>query len=205
MESHKEESHALPSWQAFLIILAILGGMIALVFVGRHFYVPSHPSQLVYNNYEFQKKDGMWHTTWQNNKQTYDIGMRFNPLEVENVSVSGTGLNKTFQQQPFYITFDPDDNGTNFKYLGVAVGELGLNLVRGLGAQIQSACTKNLSGACDGHPIVTCADDKAVIYLHTSNETKARLMGNCLTLQGQELDLIKAVDRVLYHFYRIMP
>ena len=202
-----DEEHAMPSWQAFLIVLAVLAVMVGAIFVARHFYVPRHPSQITYNNFVFQKQGGAWHTQWQreHNKTIYDVTLRYNPLEVENVSVSGTGLNATFQQLPFYITFDPDDNSTNFKYLGVAVGEVGLNLVRGMGAQIQTACTKNVSDACAGHPIVTCADDKAVIYLRTANETKVRLLGNCIILQGQEMELLRAVDRVLYHFYKIMP
>lgn len=198
---------AMPSWQAFLIVLAVLALMVAAIFVAKHFYVPRHPSRLTYNNFIFQKHDGAWHTEWQRegNKTVYDVSLRFSPLEVENVSVGGTGLNATFQQLPFYITFDPDDNRTNFQYLALAVGEVGLNIVRGLGGQIQTACTKNISDACADHPIVTCKDDKAVIYLRTANETRVRLQGNCLILQGNELELIRAVDRVLYHFYHIMP
>lgn len=165
--------------------------------------LPQQPD-LVYNNFEFYKINGSWFTKWQNKGQVYDISLRFSPLEVENVSVSGYGLNQTFQTQPFYFTFDPYENTSDFKYLALGIGELGLNLVRGMGAQVQMACTKNNTDACSGHPIVTCADDKSVWLLKTGSVPKVSLEGNCLILEGKELDLIKAIDRVLYHFYKIM-
>jgi hypothetical protein len=200
-----DEQKALPPWKAFLILIAILAAIAAIVIILPRFYTPSSPNRLVYNYFEFQKIGGAWHTNWQRGNTTYDVSLRYSPLEVENVSVSGTGLNDTFMRQPFYLTFDPDDNSTNFQYLALTMGELGLNLVRGLGAQIQIACTKNISDACEAHPIITCADDQAVWYIRSANETKVLLQGNCIIIQGNELELVKAADRVLYHFYKIMP
>lgn len=199
------EGQQIESWKAFLIVLAILALIAgAILLVSKYFIEPKRPSRLIYNNFEFTKREGMWHTQWQRDGQVYDVVLRYNPLEVENVSVSGR-LNDTFRRQPFYITFDPDEPAKNFKYLALGVAELGLSLVRAMGAQIVSACTKNLTDACADRPIVTCDDDLAVIYLRTRNETKVRLQGNCLILEGTELELIRAIDRVLYHFYKIMP
>lgn len=203
--SHPLEHQALPGWKAFLIVLGVLALLVAAIFIMPRFYTPKNPSRLIYNNFVFQKQGTEWHTQWQRDQQVYDVSLRYSPLEVENVSVGGIGLNATFQQLPFYITFDPDEESQNFKYLGLTVGELGLNIVRGLGGRIETACTKNISTACANHSIVTCADDKAVIYVRTANETRVRLQGNCLIIQGKELELVRAADRVLYHFYHIMP
>ncbi len=189
-----------------LILVGILALIVVAIFVAKQFYKPRSPyPTLTYNNFKFEQIEGMWYTQWQRDGQVYNIGLRYNPQEVETVPVRG-GLNDTFKQQPFYVTFDPDEESENFKYLALGVAELGLNIVRGMGMQFVSACTKNISDACIAHPIVTCDDDdKAVIYLRTMNESRVRLDGNCLTLEGKELDLLKAVDRVLYHFYKIMP
>jgi hypothetical protein len=204
MEPQAEEQPINP-FKAFLIVVGILGIIIAGIFIAGRFYTPREPSRLIYNQFEFKKADGVWKTEWQRDGQVYDITLRYNPKEVESVPVSG-GLNGTFKRQPFYLTFDPDENSSDFKYLALGIAELGLNLVRGMGAQIESACTKNLSDACGDHAIVTCDDDdKAVFYLRTAPEPRVTLDGNCLVLEGKELDLLKAVDRVLYHFYRIMP
>ncbi len=166
---------------------------------------------LTYNYYEFKKIDNMWHTDWQRDGQVYDVSLRYSPLEVEKVPVSGN-LNTTFVRQPFYMTFDPDSNSTNssdntdFKYLALSFSELGLNWARGMGYQILSACTRNVSEACIDRPIVNCDDDdKAVFYVRIAKEPRVTLDGNCLIIEGNDVELIKAVDRVLYHFYGIMP
>lgn len=200
-----EAKHQIKVNKNLVVILITMAVLIAISILAYKLVKP-YPQQpdLVYNNFEFYKVNGSWFTKWQNNGQVYDISLRFSPLEVENVSVSGYGINQTFLRQPFYITFDPDENTSDFKYLALGVGELGLNIVRGMGGQIQMACTKNITAACADHPIVTCADDKGVFYIKTGPVPKVFLDGNCMILEGKELDLIKAIDRVLYHFYKIM-
>jgi hypothetical protein len=199
------------SKNAVVILLTIILLVAITVFVYKYLPKSQKQAELTYNNFEFNKQpDGMWHTRWQRDKQVYDVSLRYSPLEVQNVSVQG-GLNETFFIQPFYLTFDPDSNSSNssnntdFKYLALAFSEIGLNVVRGMGGQVETACTKNISEVCEDHPIVTCDDDKAVFYMRIAPEPRVILGGNCLILEGNEFELIKAVDRVLYHFYQIMP
>lgn len=206
MTKTEQEHSALASWKSALIVTGVLALIVVGIFVAKMFYKPRSPyPTLTYNNFLFEQIEGMWYTQWQRDGQVYNIGLRYNPKEVETVPVRGR-MNETFTRQPFYITFDPDENQSNFKYLALGVAELGLNIVRGMGGQIMSACTKNISEACADHPIVTCDDDdKAVFYFRTADEPRVRLEGNCLIIEGKELELIKAVDRVLYHFYTITP
>jgi hypothetical protein len=194
------------SWKAFLIVLAILAAIAGGIFLIGRYKTPASPYEtLYYNNFEFQKIENVWYTHIQRNEQLYNVGLRYNPKETETVPIRGR-LNETFKRQPYFVTFDPDENSSNFKYLALGVAEFGLNVVRGLGGEIVSACTKNLTEACENRPIVTCDnDDLAVVHLRTRNETRVRLEGNCLIIEGTELDIIKATDRVLYHFYKIMP
>jgi len=194
------------SWKAFIIVLVILAAIVGGIFLIGKYKTPASPYEtLYYNNFEFQKIENVWYTHIQRDEQLYNVGLRYNPKEVETVPIRGR-LNETFKQQPYYVTFDPDENASNFKYLALGVAEFGLNVVRGLGGEIVSACTKNFTDACADRPIVTCDnDDLAVVHLRTRNETRVRLEGNCLILEGTDLELIKAIDRVLYHFYKIMP
>ncbi|MEM2915747.1 MAG: hypothetical protein QXT19_00050 [Candidatus Woesearchaeota archaeon] len=198
-----------------LIVITAITLLLVVVFVfvyktmGK---LQARKPDLTYNNFEFYKmSDGMWHTAWQRDGQIFDVSLRYSPLEVEKVPTSGA-LNRTFLRPPYYLTFDPDSNSTNssnntdFKYLALAFSELGLSWSRGMGNEVITACTKNLSVACAGHPIITCDDDdKAVFYVRIAEKPRVTLDGNCLIIEGQGLELIKAVDRVLYHFYRIMP
>lgn len=202
----EQETIPIKSWKAFLIVIGILIIIVAGIFVAKRFYMPKSPyPTLTYNNFEFQKIEGMWYTNWQRDSQVYNVGFRYNPKEVETVPVRGR-LNETFQVQPFYVTFDPDEKSSNFKYLALGVAEFDLNIIRAMGGQVVSACTKNMTEACVDRPIVTCNDsDKAVVYFRTMNESRVRLEGNCMIIEGKELDLLKVVDRVLYHFFRIMP
>jgi hypothetical protein len=193
-----------------IIVIVLIA---SAVFAYKAIHKPQeHKPDLTYNNFEFyNQSDGMWHTEWQRDGQVFDVSLRYSPLEVETVPTSG-GLNDTFLRQPYYMTFDPDSNSSNsanntdFKYLALAFSELGLSWSRGMGNEVITACTKNLSEPCAGHPIVTCDDDdKAVFYVRIAEEPRVTLDGNCLIMEGSGLELIKAVDRVLYHFYRIMP
>jgi hypothetical protein len=196
---------------AIVLLLTVIVLVTISVFVYKQINAPKEEqqSQLTYNYFEFNKIEGMWHTNWQRHGQVYDIGLRFSPLEVENVSVTdislaGEGLNLTFKKLPQYITFDPGENKSDLKYIALGVGELGLNLVRGLGGRIEMACTVNGSDACLNHSIVTCDSDKGVYLLRTAENPAVILAGNCVIIEGKELDLIRAIDRILYTFYGII-
>jgi hypothetical protein len=201
-----DEKNYWESIKPFLILLTILALIVIGIFAIKPFIKPRplYPT-ITYNQFEFTQKNNVWYTEWQKDGQTYELGIRYNPLEVENVSVSGK-LNETFNRQPLYITFDPEQKEGDYKYLALAIAEFGLPAVKAMGAGIQSACTQNTSEACEAHAIVTCDDDdKSVMYLRIANETRVLLDGNCLVVEGNGLNLIKAIDRVLYHFLKIMP
>ncbi|MEM4254038.1 MAG: hypothetical protein QXR48_01485 [Candidatus Woesearchaeota archaeon] len=199
--------------QSAIVLIVTLVALTVIFFAASKYFhkTPQNKPDFTYNYFEFKKIEGMWHTKWQRDGQLFDVSLRYSPLEVERILVGGA-LNKTWLQQPYYLTFDPDSNSSNssnntdFKYLALAFSELGLNWARGMGNQVITACTKNLTGVCAGHPIVTCDDDdKAVFYVRIAEKPHVTLDGNCLIIEGRELELIKAVDRVLYHFYGIMP
>ena len=91
------------------------------------------------------------------------------------------------------------------KYYTLALSELSFNIVKGLNRSISGTCTKE-NNICDNRTIVSCNNSQGlpVIELALANETGIELLGNCLKISGQEYDLVKAVDRLLYQWYGVM-
>lgn len=186
---------------AFAVVLIFFAAMFAI----PRFYKPNPYETIEYNHFVFTKIDNTWYTQWQRNGQTFNIGLRYNPLEVENVPIEGNALSASFNRPVIYYTFDPNANSSEFKYLALAAAELGFSFVGAFGKNFTGACIVNETDACAERPIVDCSDkDKSVIKLIGHGETKIILDDNCLILQGEGLELVRAADRALYQFYKIM-
>ena len=52
--------------------------------------------------------------------------------------------------------------------------------------------------------IKTCDSKEPVIYLRYLNPAYIDYNGSCLIIQGQDYEMIKAVDRALLQFYNVM-
>lgn len=155
-----------------------------------------------YNYFKFEEVGNMWQTNVKLESQLYEAIFRFNPKQVENVSVVGNFSG--FRKSPIYITFDPDVDSDKFKYLALAATELSLHIVRALNYTVEAACTKNVSEACFNRSVVNCGDDASVIYLVADAPARISLNGSCVTLSGEGFDLLRSVDRLLFQWYKIM-
>jgi len=182
-----------------IVLIAIL----AVILFGLKGEEPSTgPKTVEYDYFTFEEIGGMWQTNIQLDSQMYEAIFRFNPEQVKDVYITGDFAG--FSNKPIYITFDPDSDDEQFKYLALASSELSLNLIRALNFSVIAACTKNMSDACVDRPVVTCADDKNVIYLVAKAPTQITLNNRCVTLSGDGFELLKSVDRVLFQWYKIM-
>ena len=187
----------------FLIIVSI----VAVAVLGYLLFGLGEPPEeeiatVEYNYFTFKEIGGMWNTNINFNNQLYGATFRFNPEQVEEVYVAGNFTG--FRKSPVYITFDPDVDEEQFKYLALAASELSLHLIRALNVSIEVACTKNETDACIDRPIVTCQDDESVIYLVPLPPAQITLDDSCITLNGGEMDLLKSVDRMLFQWYKII-
>jgi len=182
---------------ALIVIIAVLG----YIFFGVKLVQPE-PEKIEYSYFTFTEVGGLWQTNIQLKDRLYDAVFRFNPKQVEEVYVTGQLENLT---GPVYITFDPVQQEDDYKYLALASSELSLHLVRALEKEVIAACTSNETDACLERPVVTCSDqDKSVIYLNTYPPTQITLNGTCVMLQGEKMELLKSVDRLLFQWYRVM-
>src|SRR3989344_275323 len=186
-----------------VVILAIFG--IVMYFSMREVKNPT-PDRLEYNGFVFLHYADLWNTEWQRDNNLYSIHFHYSPLEAESVPIlQRNPLDERFDQPTYYMTFDPLANNT--EYFKVAVGELHLTLIKVFGRDLVAACTGNVTGACYKRPIITCDNSTqgAVFYLKQSGEPSIILDGNCVTITGEDKELVRAVDRLLYHWYRIIP
>jgi hypothetical protein len=142
----------------------------------------------IYNGFSFVYFNDGWYTQAQRGDTLYDIPLHYGPRDVEDIPVLGA-LDPNFGAgRIVYITFDPRDY-----YIGFAAIELSLNLGKGLEAGTKSACDKAYDiDACKERSVVTCDDnDKSVIHLKKSNDTKVTLDGKCIVVEGNDEELLK--------------
>ena len=152
--------------------------------------------------FHFVKDGGLWKTEITFGNKFINIPLHYSPRDLENVSLEGEVDSRFINSSKLYITFDPRDN---IGYVALATSELSLNLVQGMNIGVIAACAANSTEACYSRPIVTCnSTDNGVIYIKEAKEPKIIMDGNCITLQGKGTHLVRAVDRLLLKWYRIM-
>lgn len=190
----------------FLGILGMIVVFLIFFYIGKTLYKPPSPPVVTYNKFVFENYEGTWYTQWQSGKNLYNLGLRFNPYEAEIVPIKGTQLNDTFNDnKDIYVTFDPNANKSELRYLTLAVAELGFSIQGPLQHNLVTACAKNETETCADRPIVDCNNNSlSVIYIVGHGETAVGVHNNCVILQGNELEVIRAADRFLYQWYGII-
>ncbi|MBN2111946.1 hypothetical protein JW707_02490 [Candidatus Woesearchaeota archaeon] len=199
----KKEKDSLVYWSIALIIAAVI-----LFLAASRFYSKEPEYETVtYNNWEFQKIADMWWFEWQRGGNVYTVPLRFNPYEVKSVPIKGKVDTEKFNSKNYvYITFDfSEESSQNTTILALAATELTQNVATAINRTPIAACVNTLNEVCQERPIKTCGNtDEPVIYLKEGGSTGIILEGSCITLQGEGLELIKSVDRILYHWYNII-
>lgn len=159
-----------------------------------------------YNGLSFVKTAGLWHTQIlsDSGRVLYGASFHFSPKELEDVKIVGTLNNSLFNSEDeIYITFDP--LGKNLQYIALTIGEFDQNILKAFGKTPVAACTKNETKACEIRPIITCDNtNKPVAYFKEDPKTRVTYKNNCITIQGQDIELVRAVDRILFQWYGIM-
>ena len=159
----------------------------------------------VYKNaYSFITLDNQWYTQLKSPKGTklYSLAMRYSPRDVKGIQIIGNLDDGFFNNQTvFYNTFDP--GGKQLQYVSLAVADFSTHMSRVFEKIPIGACNKNLTASCS--TIVTCDDkDKLVLYVKESDKSKVSYKGNCIIVEGNQFDMVKGVDKVLYNLYGIM-
>ncbi len=157
-----------------------------------------------YNGFNFVNIDGIWYTELMNGNRKITLPLHYGPRDVENMTIDGSLGSGFTDAKLIYIAFDPLDN--NLTYIALANGELSLSLARAMGLMLKAACTQNQTVSCAKQPILSCGsdDNKAIIELRQGNTTGVFYKNNCILVTGDDMNLVKAVDRLLLKWYGIM-
>lgn len=210
--------------RSILIMVAVLVGIFILFFAGSKLYNyftaasvvnidDLHKDNLngkldeeegyIYEGFSFIKADGLWWTEVKVPDRLLKIPLHFGPRDLEEVKVTGS-LNPEFNLgSDVFIAINPL---VMDKYYTLAISELSFNIVQGLNKNPVGSCTSE-NYACDNRTIISCAnnpDNMPVIELDLNETSKIELNGNCIMIAGNGLDLVKAVDRLLYQWYGVM-
>ncbi len=198
-----------PKTILWVMALAFLAIAIISVFMVRSVWVtpvaPPNPNVLIYNQYEFVKQaDGFWKFNWTDNGNVYGIPLRYNPAQVENVTVTGR-INPQFGAGgEVYVAIDPSIE-SNQQYVGLGAAEMSISLMRVFGVKLIASCTVNETESCNIRPIRNCNNTAdSVIVVREGDGPLVTFDNKCITVQGRELDLVRAVDRLLYKLYNVM-
>jgi hypothetical protein len=170
-------------------------------------------TEYVYNGYSFVYYDGLWYTQIYNQfaEELYNVPLHFAPKNLTDIVITGDinpffggilSSNISNSSARYYLTFSPNDPALG--YVALASGELSQNLVTTFNIAPVSACTEEGTG-CETVPLITCdATDQPVIYLKSGSPTLIYANGNCITIQGEGAELVRAVDRFLLKLYNVM-
>ena len=200
----EEPKNTILLWAGGIIIV-----LVAVIFLIRLFYTPElqRGELQAYNNWEFERIQGLWQTIWQIENTQLILTFHYLPQETLNTSILVTPSwdSAAFDRNEVFIAFDPMREDQT--YVQVAATELAFKL-KSLGFNISSAYTRNASAELPPRPIVSCGTPNASVIIvdQAVNQTASLLFQKtCVLVQGDKEELVRATDRFLYTFYSIIP
>ena len=212
--SNAEKDEGLKVWQKIVI------GVVLLLIIGIVFYFMTHKDngdekpaadRFTYvTGFDFVKVNSYWVTRIQSGNLTYDIPLRYNPYEVENITAEGDFKKYAAAYRKYgysYLTLDDWDEGGG-GYLTMSVNEVSKIFAKVFGNKVIAACTTaNMTGSCETFNFTTkrCNSTKEpVVYIKLDNETKISGINNCIIIQGNGEDLMRATDKLFYIWFGVM-
>ncbi len=194
-----------------ILFLTLVVLIIAVIAIPRLFPEPTRKiislggddydtSSYEYNSFFFTYKDEAWFSSVQTGNTIYDIAYKYGPRDLEDVKVLGD-IERMKYAKYIYITLDIEDGN---RWTTFANAEVAINLAKHFNNEIRAACTTNHPD-CEGVPVKNCNNtDEPVLYYRVAPGPLVEQKDNCIIIQGEGEDLVKAADRFMYMMYGIM-
>src|SRR3989344_4982366 len=186
--------------RTIIIIAAVILAISAL----SPLFTMRNPNEYDYNDFKLQKTPTGWITWAYKDEQPYQLQLRHDPRNLENISVDPEIRDLVLSKPALATTIDP--NMTSRAVIGAIdiANILGRRL--GLyGIQVIGATTEF---ANNGTYVINCSDVQEnlnVAVLKLGEETKVYLEDSCIILQGEtEEDINRAADRFIYQILGVM-
>ena len=184
----------------------------AIIFMG-FFLILAFSSKLIdtgddnyysYHGFDFIESNDMVQTQIQlktDKTKLYTIELRYGPRDVKDIPIIGEPHYFVLPEE-MYVAFDPEEE--NLQYIGVATADIQMNLIKVLGKKLTAACIKE-SEECGDTLVRDCGNSELPIIIVRSDPVAlVEQKGNCLYVQGPDMDVIRAADRFLLYLYGIM-
>ena len=160
----------------------------------------------LYNGHSFVFYDGLWYglIAAPDLGKVFSIPFHYGPREVAEIIPDGKFNGTIFNSyQSFFMTFDPLDE--DLQYIAGSIGETNGVLINAFGKNVVGACSKNTTDACHERPIVDCdSTPTPVIYFLSENATSVVYDGNCAIISGNDKEIFRATDRMLFDILGII-
>lgn len=187
-------------------VLGIIGVILLLALISN--YRGSNESDnenyYSYHGFDFVKHGDMVQTQIQikaDMSKLYTIELRYGPRELKDIPVIGEPKYFSLAEE-VYVAFNPDDE--NLQYVALATADIQMNLIRVLNKKMIAACTEE-SEECEGTPIKNCENSELpIIIVRQDPVALVEQKGNCLFVQGPDMDMVRAADKFLLYLYGIM-
>ena len=204
---NKQKNKEKDSSIKYLIYTIIIVISLFLILFNLDKILPKNQTSYTYNGFSFAKYGENWFTQIQppGQNKLYTIELRYGPRDLEDIPIMGKpelflNLNST------YVSHNFNSNSGNLKYIGLATADLQMNLIKVLNIIPKAACSENEKDNCPiDTPIKNCENTNApVILIQQDPVAFVEQKDNCLIIQGNKLDLVKATDKLILYWYRIM-
>lgn len=152
-----------------------------------------------YNSYTFKKVDSSWMTYI--GETPYQLN--YDPKSLESIKISGNlNKNELNSAQKIYLSYNPEEMPTQ----SIIALQTRISSLLRSNIFFILACTKDIP-VCKDAVLKTCKDatsTEKVIELARANETALDYNNNCLAIQTESKDLIKATDRITWTLLGVM-
>lgn len=171
----------IPLFIVFIVVFSVIGFM-----WGRD---SEETSPYVIDEYNLIKIDNKWVLEKEGIQYVFD----HHPNELKEIPVESFSINNP----KYYLIFDPEDKDNNLDY---SLSKLYYTLKQ-FNLQVFLACSKEESCELD-IPVKDCTEN--AFYFKKSEETKIYLNENCIIIEGDNLGLSMAVDKLNYLFLGVI-
>jgi hypothetical protein len=183
------------------------------------FVIFNAPETAVLNNYQYTNGFAVFDVNKVNDVETYVhitiqdgltekpyiLGLRYDPLSVEDIPVEGTLHTRIFDDEEVFVTIHPEAGLTSTTTIAALEIDKIIDNKNLYNIKVSSAFTIPHG---DETPVKTCADatsKETVIWLTLADDTIVYTEGNCIVIAGtDEEEIVRAADRFVLTLLGVM-
>ena len=187
-EKHEKERKR-KGWMTVFIVFVLLASTAAFALTSNN---PSEKAK--YKEFTFTKTESGWQL------KNSNLITSFLPTEVENISSPAIST-EDFRKNVYFLAItNPEQMAAN------EINRAFYNVI----TKAQLACSEKYENEtfCKELPIKSCENETSasnlIVQIEDSENQSMEYNNNCVIIKGNEADLLKSVDRLIYAAYGII-